>query len=1446
VLLIEGEKLTRRFEMDIRRALKDNRKGFSLVELMIALVILAIVITGIYNIYIYMHKTWLAEDIKAEMQQSARVTFDTMIRDMMMMGYGASDTPENKIELAEPNQLQFREHLSAFGVNPTGEYKILYKREGTTVPYKLHRYVFNMTPTQVDQKLLSDNVTSLSFAYFDKNNVSLGATVPAASLKDIKRITVTMTVQSAKPMPGTNQYRNITLTGDISPRNLWETDISSDTTAPPVVTGLHVVDARNCSKLRAGWDKSTASDVAGYMIKYGTTSLEYTHYQDVPVSALADPEHPSYEFPVDLSPYTGSSITYYVTVLAYDRSGNFSAPSSEHYGDPYPNITGLSQGGDDSANHVRKPAAVSGFTATNAGCPQNTIKLDWVRPSDANVTGYRIFRSYTTFSSTDFPASESNYNLNSGQRIIQITKETESGDSWTGPRTDLSATSYTDTDPKLVGCKTYYYAICPVTCDRTRVMGDASHITYRDGRYTSAQYATTSSYPLDGTGPGDPQLSSRAGWKRVFLSANWPNDVDYKYTRIYFKEGLTPPAMPPSSNELVPDRQSGQPKGTFLNWGTISEHDIIFNSADTNVDLADAAAPMLNNNVTYSFRAISYDNCDNPSNSVTGVATTFAQLCGDDPCGAPTWSAATKFVWVSPAASNLDASTWDNNATDGQTQIDVGLQWTDVNKTDPNTALDFYGYKISKNVAASLTGAVSVGTSEWNNYIESAGLREGAVYYYAVQATDCLYQNITVGDPPQYCQTDTAHTTPLTYDYVVTQGHNISPAMWSDPIKPGRLGLYKRTDTLATHPEFNVASTQGEFHNKVRFYITNTSQGDLKLDWAKLLWTNTAANLKSITIGPLDDGSTTTYSYGLYSGTSASQATIGMIITNHGTGSGSSDTSNAIPVTVEFANSDNTINELDDMRNDVITLEMSFTNMSMRNSANGFGVSGYTTGNYNGSNPIMFRVSGGPSINYVKQNKPVSPTASFQVDDTTTISSLPAGFPEINGGADVTVTSNVTSPSTETISSVTVYYAYTDFGVSNPSSQSFTALTVPSSGIAGNDYSAVIPGTTNKGVWYYVVGTTAQGNTARMPLRTDAYYYYKQLGFDVCREVPNPPTNLGGTPAALGWTAPTTYVSGTNINTALDPLKYKLYRRVGLSGSFPTFALSSTITTHSYNDTTYATTQVIPTPVAYVVTAKNSCTTKVNESVQSNVFIVCPTGGLGCAMAATPADIYAGDTITLNLAVCSAANNGTSGQTGTIHAESTGNVDPGPGDDYPITEIGDTGTAVLSIPTTHFVSGNTPDRLLIMAAGAVSDTITFTGSAGLSAAGCSSATVHAYMNPCENTPAAPTVSNTAVSGNKSTLSWPAVTLNTDGSTVTYTAGSLAGDSIARYEVWYTTSATHTDPNTSTAGWSLLATLTNTTLSKQVSVPKNSTTYYVVRAVDTCGGGTFSAVKTLTN
>jgi len=71
----------------MKSPIKLNRKGVTLIELLVALVICAIVTAGIYRVFIAQSRAYSVQEQVVEAQQSVRSAMEILLRDLRMGGY---------------------------------------------------------------------------------------------------------------------------------------------------------------------------------------------------------------------------------------------------------------------------------------------------------------------------------------------------------------------------------------------------------------------------------------------------------------------------------------------------------------------------------------------------------------------------------------------------------------------------------------------------------------------------------------------------------------------------------------------------------------------------------------------------------------------------------------------------------------------------------------------------------------------------------------------------------------------------------------------------------------------------------------------------------------------------------------------------------------------------------------------------------------------------------------------------------------------------------------------------------------------------------------------------------------------------------------------------------------------------------------------------------------
>jgi len=195
-----------------------NRKGVSLIELLVALVISAIVIAGIYRIFISQTKSYYVQEQVMEVQQNTRSAMEILLRDLRMTGFD-DDNAKSLIAIAKP--------ITAVGDNSITVNYEYYDRDDST--YKKHTVAYwrDANAATVFRQLsvddvpnasepLLENVDALTFAYgIDQNDDGIVDNwVPAAGVGSIKVIAVRVTLV-ARPEQTNEDVRKI-----VSPRAL--------------------------------------------------------------------------------------------------------------------------------------------------------------------------------------------------------------------------------------------------------------------------------------------------------------------------------------------------------------------------------------------------------------------------------------------------------------------------------------------------------------------------------------------------------------------------------------------------------------------------------------------------------------------------------------------------------------------------------------------------------------------------------------------------------------------------------------------------------------------------------------------------------------------------------------------------------------------------------------------------------------------------------------------------------------------------------------------------------------------------------------------------------------------------------------------------------------------------------------------------------------------------
>jgi type IV pilus assembly protein PilW len=148
-----------------------NRKGITLIELLVALVICGLVIAGIYRVFVAQTKAYSIQDQVVEVQQNVRSAMEILLRDLRMAGYD-DDNASSAIVITDPifrpvaqNSIKVNyENYNMTTLPPQYEkHEVAYWLDGVTSELKRQRTVTPGGAGTLD--ILLENVDAFNITY---------------------------------------------------------------------------------------------------------------------------------------------------------------------------------------------------------------------------------------------------------------------------------------------------------------------------------------------------------------------------------------------------------------------------------------------------------------------------------------------------------------------------------------------------------------------------------------------------------------------------------------------------------------------------------------------------------------------------------------------------------------------------------------------------------------------------------------------------------------------------------------------------------------------------------------------------------------------------------------------------------------------------------------------------------------------------------------------------------------------------------------------------------------------------------------------------------------------------------------------------------------------------------------------------------------------------------
>jgi type IV pilus assembly protein PilW len=195
------------------RKKKEREQGFTIVELLVVILMMAVVMAGIYAVYTSQQKSFVVQQDLAEMQQNLRAAMFFMVRDIRLAGCNPTGKADAGIVTANGSSISMT--MDIRGKNPDDppngntldpEESVTYSLIGTDL----------VRDTGGGPVAVASNIDGLNFVYLDANGNE------TADLTKIRTVQVTVVARTEQPSIGyvdTASYKNLRGTVVLSAQN---------------------------------------------------------------------------------------------------------------------------------------------------------------------------------------------------------------------------------------------------------------------------------------------------------------------------------------------------------------------------------------------------------------------------------------------------------------------------------------------------------------------------------------------------------------------------------------------------------------------------------------------------------------------------------------------------------------------------------------------------------------------------------------------------------------------------------------------------------------------------------------------------------------------------------------------------------------------------------------------------------------------------------------------------------------------------------------------------------------------------------------------------------------------------------------------------------------------------------------------------------------------------
>jgi prepilin-type N-terminal cleavage/methylation domain-containing protein len=185
-------------ELKLKKNYRHPNQGFTIVELLIAMVVALLALGAIYSTFLNQHKSYVVQEETAAMNQNLRIALFYMQREIRMIGCDPTGNANARIITANATSINFTEDVRGDLDGSDSDGDTDDANEDISYCLKANNLVKN---TGGGNQMVVKNIDALDFVYLDGSSPPKvlnpgGGSVPDGSLDQIRSVEVTMVART--------------------------------------------------------------------------------------------------------------------------------------------------------------------------------------------------------------------------------------------------------------------------------------------------------------------------------------------------------------------------------------------------------------------------------------------------------------------------------------------------------------------------------------------------------------------------------------------------------------------------------------------------------------------------------------------------------------------------------------------------------------------------------------------------------------------------------------------------------------------------------------------------------------------------------------------------------------------------------------------------------------------------------------------------------------------------------------------------------------------------------------------------------------------------------------------------------------------------------------------------------------------------------------------------